>query len=75
MFCIMQHAPPALLLAAKNCGVDAARLILKFGAKIDTTDCVSHADSRHIELLLKCFPIDEIKYNLYRMATLLSIWL
>lgn len=37
----MQDAPPPLLLAAKNGGVEACRLLLKFGAKIGTTDRVS----------------------------------
>ena len=34
----MQDSPPALLLAAKNGGVEATRLLLKFGATIDTVD-------------------------------------
>ena len=34
----MQETPPALLLAAMNGGVEACRLLLKFGAKISTAD-------------------------------------
>ena len=37
----MQHTPPALLLAAKNGGIEACTLLLKFGAKIGTTDRAS----------------------------------
>ena len=36
----MQNASVALLLAAKHGGVKASRLLLKFGAKIDTVDRV-----------------------------------
>ena len=64
----MQRAPPALILAAKNGGVEASRLLLKFGAIIDTVDQVVREDDYSYSMRI----IITIYY--YRMATLLSTW-